>query len=90
MTEDDPVDLLLALWRETLAREDLDADSNFFVHGGHSLLGLVLLERVEERTGVDLRITDLFQCPTPARLGARVRAATNEQAGASPARDAPC
>lgn len=90
MTED-PVSVLLALWRETLSHDDLDADSNFFVHGGHSLLGLVMLERVEELTGADLPLADLFECPTPARLGERVRAATaGEPAEPAPTRDSPC
>lgn len=86
---DDTEAVLLTLWRETLADEDLDADSNFFVHGGHSLLGLVLLERVEQLTGADLPLADLFACPTPARLGERVRAAATKEL-ADPTRDSRC
>lgn len=75
MSGDDLVAVLVELWRELLADRGLDADANFFVHGGHSLLGITLLARVEEATGVALRLADLFACPTPARLGARMRAA---------------
>jgi hypothetical protein len=71
---DDVVMLLVSLWRELLG-DDVDADSNFFVHGGHSLLGITLLARVEDTTGVNLQLVDLFRCPTPSRLAERLRAA---------------
>lgn len=77
---DEFVEELVALWRRLLDDGATDPatftpDTNFFVQGGHSLLGMVLLDDVERRTGVALRLADLFKNPTPARLAEQVRAA---------------
>ena len=82
---DNLVDDLVALWRELLddglrGPDPFTPDSNFFVEGGHSLLGMVLLDRLEQRTGISLRLADLFKDPTPARLAARIEALTAEGA----------
>jgi non-ribosomal peptide synthetase component F/acyl carrier protein len=68
---------LVALWRELIGREDLDADANFFTSGGHSLLAAQLVQRVEERTGVKLKLADAFEHPTPAQLAERLAAAAD-------------
>jgi len=70
---------LVALWRELLQRTDVDADANFFAHGGHSLLGAQLVQRVEDSLATPLAMTDLYADPTPARLAARVRRARGEE-----------
>lgn len=67
--------LLIALWRELIGRDDLDADANFFTSGGHSLLAAQLVQRVEEQTGIKLRLADAFEHPTPAQLAERLAAA---------------
>ncbi|WP_147455196.1 non-ribosomal peptide synthetase [Saccharothrix australiensis] len=64
---------LLGFWREALDRDDVTASTNFFAHGGHSLLGARLLQRVEEELGVELSLADLFAHPTPAALAERLR-----------------
>jgi acyl-CoA synthetase (AMP-forming)/AMP-acid ligase II len=63
-------DALVALWREFLKRDDLAADSGFFTSGGHSLLGVQLLQRIKRTTGikVKIRLADLFANPTPEKL----------------------
>jgi amino acid adenylation domain-containing protein len=66
---------LIGLWRELLERGDITQDTNFFVHGGHSLLGAILVQRLEPMTGVSLPLAELFADPTPRRLAARLRAA---------------
>ncbi|NED82744.1 amino acid adenylation domain-containing protein [Streptomyces sp. SID11233] len=65
---------LLALWRELLERADIDATSNFFAHGGHSLLGAQLVQRIESRFGVTVRMVDLYNDATPYGTAARIRA----------------
>ncbi|MET8454347.1 condensation domain-containing protein [Streptomyces sp. NPDC005209] len=67
---DELTDQLIALWREFLKREDLKAGSGFFSHGGHSLLGVQLLQRIKRTTDVKVRIrlADLFAHPTPRAL----------------------
>jgi amino acid adenylation domain-containing protein len=70
---DELVSALLGLWRDQLQRDDLDADSNFFTSGGHSLLGAQLLKRAQETLGARLRLADLFDAPTPAGLAETMR-----------------
>jgi non-ribosomal peptide synthetase component E (peptide arylation enzyme) len=67
------VGAVLKLWRDLLQRDDLDVDSNFFMNGGHSLLGAQLLKRVEDTLGPVLRLADLFDAPTPAGLAEIIR-----------------
>jgi acyl-CoA synthetase (AMP-forming)/AMP-acid ligase II len=64
---------IIGLWREALGRSDVDASTNFFSHGGHSLLGARLVQRVEEETGLAVRLVNLFAHPTPATLAALLR-----------------
>ena len=72
---DDPlVRLLVELSAQVLERDDLDARSNFFASGGHSLLAAVLTARIQERTGRDVSLQDVFTAPTPAELASLVRA----------------
>ncbi|MGW0962314.1 non-ribosomal peptide synthetase [Streptomyces gelaticus] len=66
---------LIALWQELLERTDVDGDTNFFAHGGHSLLGAQLVQRAETAFGTPLTLADLYADLTPAQLAARIRTA---------------
>jgi amino acid adenylation domain-containing protein len=73
---DDELSLrMMSLWRELLENSDVTADTNFFLSGGNSMLGAVLVQRVEAVTGASVRLADLFADPTPRALAARVRTA---------------
>jgi amino acid adenylation domain-containing protein len=76
-SSDDPLcDHLVALWKELLARDDVSAETNFFTHGGHSLLGAQLLQRLETDLETDcawVKLADLFTAPTPLALTERIR-----------------
>ncbi|MFB6894232.1 amino acid adenylation domain-containing protein [Kitasatospora sp. NPDC056327] len=72
---DELTDALIGLWRELLGRDDITAESNFFTHGGHSLLGAGLVQRIDERLGVTVKLADLFGTPTPGALAEHIRAA---------------
>ncbi|MGY1438805.1 condensation domain-containing protein [Streptomyces reniochalinae] len=61
---------LVRIWGEFLDTAGLDADSNFFTEGGHSLLGAQLVQRVKKATGAALRLADLFANPTPRAFAA--------------------
>ncbi len=75
---DELVTTLVGLWNAVLERGDLDADSNFFASGGHSLLGAKLLQEVWSATQVRLKLKDLFDTLTPRGLAQRLRAGADD------------
>ncbi|GAA3440231.1 non-ribosomal peptide synthetase [Kutzneria kofuensis] len=66
------LELLVRLWGRVLGRDDTTADTNFFLHGGHSLLGISLLRRLREATSVRVRLAELFANPTPRDMLTRL------------------
>jgi thioesterase domain-containing protein/acyl carrier protein len=63
---------LLAIVRELLARNTITLEDNFFLVGGHSLLGMQLVMRVREEFGVGLSLRQLFEAPTVEGLASSV------------------
>jgi amino acid adenylation domain-containing protein len=61
-----------AILAELLRIQRVGLDDNFFLLGGHSLLGAQLILRVRERFGVDLTLRHLFQASTVANLAAEI------------------
>jgi acyl-CoA synthetase (AMP-forming)/AMP-acid ligase II/acyl carrier protein len=59
---------LLTMVREILKSDLIAADDNFFLAGGHSLLGMQLVMRVRDTFGVDLPLRKLFEAPTVERM----------------------
>ena len=52
--------------------EQIGANANFFMIGGHSLLGTQLIARLRDRFGVDLALRNLFDNPTVAGIAKEI------------------
>ena len=60
-----------AIWARALGVKKIDLDDNFFMLGGHSLLGVKMIAEIQAKTGMEeeLNLSDLLEFPT---LGAFV------------------
>ena len=64
--------LISELVASMLGRPSIGAEENFFMVGGHSMLGAELVARIRETFGVNLTLRQLFMSPTVAALSAQV------------------
>jgi acyl carrier protein len=64
--------VLAALVAELLELDRVGGDENFFLLGGHSMLGAQLIARIGERFDVDMSLRALFDNPTVAEMAAEV------------------
>jgi amino acid adenylation domain-containing protein len=68
-----PVEIRIAgILADLLNVNRIGLDDNFFLLGGHSLLGAQLILRIRERFGVDLSMRHLFEAQTLAKLAQQV------------------
>jgi amino acid adenylation domain-containing protein len=61
-----------AIIASLLALDRVGVNENFFLIGGHSLLGTQLIARVRDAFGVDLSLRSIFDLPTPAQLAQEI------------------
>lgn len=64
-------DILAAL----LHLEQVSAEDNFFLLGGHSLMGAQLIAKVRDAFNVELSLRSLFDAPTVTELSAKIETA---------------
>ena len=74
---------LLTMVQEILTNDSVVAEDNFFLAGGHSLLGMQLLVRLRSTFGVDLSLQKLFEAPTVKDLAVMVEALLKEEGSAA-------
>ncbi|MDP7094523.1 MAG: amino acid adenylation domain-containing protein, partial [Gammaproteobacteria bacterium] len=55
---------LALIWQRLLKVKKVSLDDNFFEMGGHSLMTIKLIHEIEEATGEQLSIADVFENPT--------------------------
>ena len=65
-------ELLVSLLAPLLGLEQVGIDDNFFMLGGHSLLGTQLITRIADTFGVTLTLRTLFDAPTVRELAAEI------------------
>ncbi len=65
-------DQIAAIVRTLLGRSSVNPDDNFFMIGGHSMLGVQLVARIRETFGVKLTLRQLFLAPTIVALATEV------------------
>jgi amino acid adenylation domain-containing protein len=63
---------LATIVAEVLGAKRVGSDDNFFLMGGHSLLGTQVILRTRDAFGVDLTLLHLFESPTVAKLASSV------------------
>ncbi|NVJ06426.1 SDR family NAD(P)-dependent oxidoreductase [Myxococcus sp. AM001] len=69
-----PLEVVVAeAFRNVLGVDDVGAHADFFTLGGSSLQATRVLARVQERTGLRLPVTVLFEHASVARLAAHIR-----------------
>ena len=78
---------LADIWTELLGVEQVAANDNFFLLGGHSLMATRALVRIKDRFGANLALRDVFDAPTLAELAVRIDKAASPSGGALPAED---
>jgi thioesterase domain-containing protein/aryl carrier-like protein len=59
---------LLTMFQDILHNPAMTVDDNFFLAGGHSLLGMQLVTRLRTMFGVELAFQEIFEAPTVKSL----------------------
>ncbi|MFD7666686.1 SDR family NAD(P)-dependent oxidoreductase [Streptomyces sp. NPDC059788] len=81
---------VLRIWQDVLGNEEgIGLHDDFFALGGHSLAALQVVQRCQDRFGVDLSVKTVFLAPTVARLAAELDAARGTSATTGPDEPAP-
>lgn len=56
--------IIAGIWREVLGLDKIDVDSDFFEIGGHSIIGVKVMAKLEKETGKRLPLVGLLKNPT--------------------------
>ncbi|MBW8876584.1 MAG: amino acid adenylation domain-containing protein [Acidobacteria bacterium] len=64
---------LAGLFREALKIERVGVDEDFFALGGNSILGAMLINRLQRELGEIVQVVVIFDCPTVGQLAAYLR-----------------
>lgn len=62
--------IIASIWQDCLGLEKIDANSDFFEIGGHSIVGVKVMARLEKETGKRLPLVGLLKHPTIKKFAA--------------------
>ena len=65
---------LAAIVAPLLGLDKVSMEDNFFLLGGHSLLGTQMIARVRDAFGIELTLRTLFDAPTVSKLATQIEA----------------
>ena len=63
---------LQQIWMSVLELDEIGVKDNFFEIGGHSLLGVRIIARIDQELGINLQAIDLLNCQTIEKLAKKV------------------
>lgn len=69
---DHVIECLVEIYRSVLEFEEVDADSDFFVLGGHSVLAGRVVAQAREHLGIPVSLRDVFTARTPRGISEAV------------------
>jgi thioesterase domain-containing protein/acyl carrier protein len=75
---------LLAAWRRVFDDASIGVDDDFFARGGHSLLAVRLVARIERDLGVRVEVRDLLERRTVAAIAAHLRSRDDDRGRRDP------
>jgi amino acid adenylation domain-containing protein len=56
--------LVSNVWKQFLGEQNIGINDNFFLLGGHSMIAVEVMVRIEKETGIKLPLSSLFKYPT--------------------------
>ncbi len=66
--------MVAMVWAEVLGRSNVGVHDNFFALGGHSLIAVRIISRLQSFLPIAIALRSLFQAPTVAQLSAALEA----------------
>jgi len=64
--------ILAAIWKGILGLEQIGIHDNFFDLGGHSIIAMQLMVKIQQQFGKSFPVTAFFQAPTIAQFAQRI------------------